>query len=255
MEISSKTFDVLIKLRKILAQVPEMLVPSTCLTCNRFVDVQGGCCPQCWGQLRFVTKPLCPVMGSPFSIDMGDNFLSAEAIANPPPFDKLRAVLLYDDLARKLVSSIKYSDRADLLRWVANWMNVSGQEVIKEVDAIIPIPLHPSRLRARRFNQAGELAHRLAEINDKEFLYEVLIRKKHTRQQVGLSENERARNVSGAFIVPQEMKINLKGKRVLLIDDVYTTGATAKAATRALKRGGASQINVLVFAKVETHTV
>ena len=255
MEISSKTFDVVKKLRNLASQVPELLVPSTCLTCDRFVDCQGGCCPQCWGQLRFVTKPHCPVMGSPFSIDMGDGFLSAEAIANPPPFDKLRTVLLYDDLARKLVSSIKYSDRADLLRWVANWMNVSGQEIIDETDAIIPVPLHPSRLRKRRFNQAGELGHRLAKLNGKEFLPEILIRRKPTRQQVGLSESERARNVSGAFAVPQEMKINLKEKRILLIDDVYTTGATAKAATRALKRGGASQINVLVFAKVETHAV
>lgn len=255
MEISSKTFNLIGKLKGIAGFLPELLVPSTCLTCDRFVDRQGGCCPQCWGQLRFVTKPFCPVMGTPFSIDMGDNFLSAEAIANPPPFDKLRTVLLYDDLARKLVSSIKYSDRADLLRWVANWMNVAGSEVIDEVDAIIPVPLHPSRLRKRRFNQAGELAQRLARLNDKEFMPEVLIRRKPTRQQVGLSERERARNVSGAFAVPEEMKINLKGKRVLLIDDVYTTGATAKAATRALKRGGASHINVLVFAKVETHPV
>ncbi len=255
MEISSKTLNVIEKLRNIVNLIPELLVPSACLTCDRFVDKQGGCCPQCWGKLRFVTKPFCPVMGSPFSIDMGDDFLSAETIATPPPFDKLRTVLLYDDLARKLVSSIKYSDRADLLRWVSNWMNVSGREIIDEVDAIIPVPLHPSRLRKRRFNQAGELAHRLAKLNDKEFLPEILIRRKPTRQQVGLSESERARNVSGAFAVPQEMKINLKGKRVLLIDDVYTTGATAKSAARALKRGGASQINVLVFAKVETHTV
>ena len=255
MEISSKRFEIVNKLRTLFDHLSELLVPSTCLTCDRFVDKQGGCCPQCWNQLRFVTKPYCPVMGSPFSIDMGENFQSAEAIANPPPFEKLRTVLLYDDLARKLVSSIKYSDRVDLLRWVSNWMNVAGKEIIQEVDAIIPVPLHPSRLRERRFNQAASMAQRLAELNGKEYLSDVLIRKKPTRQQVGLSESERTRNVSGAFIVPEEMKINLKGKRVLLIDDVYTTGATAKAATRALKRGGASQINVLVFAKVETYTV
>ena len=255
MEISSKTFNIVNNLRHYARKVPNLLVPSTCLTCDRFVEKQGGCCPQCWKKLRFVTKPFCPVMGSPFVIDMGEDFLCAEAIANPPPFDKLRTVLLYDELARRLVSQIKYSDRTDLLRWVVNWMNTAGREVIDEADAIIPVPLHPSRLRKRRFNQAGEMANLLAKLNDKAFLPEVLIRLKPTRQQVGLSESERAKNVLGAFVVPKEQKISLKGKRVLLIDDVYTTGATAKAATRALKRGGASHINVLVFAKVETYTV
>lgn len=199
-----------------------------------------------------MTKPFCCVMGTPFSVDMGDNFLSAEAIADPPPFESLRTVLLYDELARKLVSSIKYSDRSDLLRWITKWMDVAGKELVETADMIIPVPLHPSRLRQRRFNQAGEMALRIARKNSKEFLPEVLVRKKATRQQVGLSESQRARNVSGAFIVPQEMKIHLKGKRVLLIDDVYTTGATCKAATRALKRGGAASVSVLVFAKVET---
>lgn len=252
MEISSKRTSVLQKLLVLGQKLPNLLVPSTCLTCDRFVDKQGGCCPQCWSKLQFVTVPFCPVMGTPFPIDMGEGFLSVDAIVNPPPFSRLRTVLLYDELARKLVSSIKYSDRADLLRWVANWMNVSGKEVIETADCVVPVPLHPSRLRQRRFNQAGELSRRIARLNDLDFAPELLIRIKPTRQQVGLNEKERARNVSGAFVVPEEMKIKLKGKTVLLIDDVYTTGATVKAATRALKRGGVKEVNVLVFAKVET---
>lgn len=257
MKISSLQTDIPSKtkvLQKLLLRACELFVPSTCLTCDRYVTKQGGCCPQCWGKLRFVTNPFCPVMGTPFSVDMGDNFLSAEAIAYPPPFEKLRTVVLYDELARKLVSSIKYSDRSDLLHWLANWMEVAGKELIKQTDIIVPIPLHKARLRQRRFNQAGEIANRLAKNNNKEFFPEVLVRKKHTHQQVGLSASERERNVQGAFIVPDEMKIHLKKKRVLLIDDVYTTGATCKAASRALKRGGASNISVLVFAKVETNS-
>lgn len=191
-------------------------------------------------------------MGTPFSVDMGENFFSAEAIADPPPFKALRTVLLYDELARKLVSSVKYADRSDLLKWISKWMDVAGKDLIEEADMIVPVPLHPSRLRQRRFNQAGEMALRLAGANNRQYLPEVLVRKKPTRQQVGLSESERARNVSGAFMVPSDMKIHLKGKNVLLIDDVYTTGATCKAATRALKRGGVGSVTVLVFAKVET---
>jgi ComF family protein len=194
-------------------------------------------------------------MGSPFSVSMGEGFLSAEAIADPPPFDRLRAVMLYDDLARQLVSRMKYSDRSDLARWMGLWMVRAGHDLLKDVDVIVPVPLHPSRLRQRRYNQAAELSRSIARKAKVDFKAMALQRKRSTRQQVGLTEKERDRNVSGAFIVPERQKIEIQGRRVLLIDDVYTTGATAKAATRALKRGGASAIDVLVFAKVETYQV
>lgn len=224
----------------------------TCLTCDAYVEKQGGCCARCWSSLRFISEPHCPVYGTPFSVDMGEGVLSIEAIANPPPFDRLRAVMLYDDLARKMISTIKYSDRTDLIPWVSNWMRVAGKELLGEADLVVPVPLHKSRLRMRRFNQAGEMARRICE-DKAQFRPEVLLRRKSTKQQVGLSEKERERNMSGAFSVTEEMKIHVKGKRVLLVDDVYTTGSTVKAATRALKRGGASNIDVLVFAKVETY--
>lgn len=235
------------------AKALALFVPNICLTCDNFVESQGGCCAKCWSTLRFVRKPLCPVMGSPFSVDMGDNFLSAEAIADPPPFERLRTVVLYDEMARRLVSSIKYADRTDLAPWVGDWMRVAGSELVAEADFIIPIPLHGRRLRSRRFNQSAELARRIAKTSGVTFLPEGLVRRRATRQQVGLTESERERNVSGAFSIPEQMRVHLTGRRILLVDDVYTTGATAKAATRALKRGGAASVDVLVFAKVETH--
>jgi len=192
-------------------------------------------------------------MGSPFSVDMGDNFLCAEAIANPPPFERLRTVVLYDELARKLVASIKYADRSDLAPWIADWMRVAGAELVENADFIIPVPLHRARLRTRRFNQAAEISRRIAKTSGRKYLPEGLLRRRATRQQVGLTQPQRERNVSGAFSVPAEMQARLQGKRVLIVDDVYTTGATAKAATRALKRGGVKAVDVLVFAKVETY--
>lgn len=230
-----------------------MIVPPVCLTCEALVTEQGGCCPSCWRELRFIAKPLCPVMGIPHSVDMGEGFLSTEAIAHPPPFERLRAVMLYDRLARRMVSSLKYADRTDLARWMAAWMAVAGKELLAEADFVLPVPLHPGRLRSRRFNQSAELARNLVQGVRVKHSPELLKRKKATRQQVGLSERERERNVTGAFVVPQELKLHLKNRRVLLVDDVYTTGATSRAATRALLRGGASAVDVLVFAKVETH--
>lgn len=241
------------KIRAFSGALSGLVIPNTCLTCDAFVDKHGGCCSTCWSKLRFVTEPICPVLGSPFSLDMGENFLSAEAISNPPPFDRLRTVLLYDELAGRIVSSVKYGDRADLLPWMARWMDVAGKELLEDADLILPIPLHKSRLRKRRFNQAGELARHISKTRTVSFEPSHLVRRKPTRQQVGLSETQRERNVAGAFVVPETSKIHIKGRRIVLVDDVYTTGATAKAATRALKRAGASNIDVLVFAKVETH--
>lgn len=240
-------------LAKKFAILPDLLVPPTCLTCDRFVDRQGGCCPNCWGQLRFIAPPLCPVMGAPFSVDIGPDALSTEAIANPPPFNRLRAVLLYDDLARKLVSLLKFSDRTDLAPWMAKWMQVAGKELLDDADLVIPVPLHSRRLFSRRFNQSSELARNISKTANAEFRPDLLLRRKQTKQQVGLSKTARERNLAGAFVVPDAQRINIKGQKVLLVDDVYTTGATVRAATRALKRGGASQVDVLVFAKVETH--
>jgi len=254
MEISTDILRFTKRIGELASNLPGMFVPMTCLTCDAFVEKQGGCCAKCWGELRFISEPMCPVYGTPFSVDMGDGVLSTDAIANPPPFERLRAVMLYDELARKMVSTIKYSDRTDLIPWISNWMKVAGKALLKETDIVVPVPLHKSRLRMRRFNQAGEIARRVC--GDKNlFRPEVLLRRKPTKQQVGLTEKERERNMSGAFVVPEEMKLHVKGKRILLVDDVYTTGSTVKAATRALKRGGASNIDVLVFAKVETYLV
>lgn len=252
MQVSTKISEFGQKVRAFSDLISDVIVPNTCLICDVFVDQQGGCCASCWSKLAFVHPPLCPVMGTPFSVDMGKNFLSAEAIANPPPFQRLRTVLIYDDFARKLVSLIKYSDRTDLAPWIARWMQVAGKELLSEADMILPVPLHHARLRNRRFNQSAELARHIGNLSGVAYEPEILIRRKATRQQVGLTENERERNVSGAFSVPERFKPQLSGKSVILLDDVYTTGATAKAACRALKRGGASNIDVLVFAKVES---
>ena len=232
-----------------------LIVPETCLVCSRKVERQGGCCFECWRSVRFISPPYCPVMGKPFELDHGQETLSGEAISNPPPFERLRASVIYNDVARRLVSAIKYSDRTDLVPWVANWMRVAGRELLDDCDLVVPVPLHSSRLIQRRFNQSAELARAICSSRSGHYVPGALVRKKRTRQQVGLSERDREANVAGAFVVPNEAKSDIKGRRILVVDDVYTTGATSRAATRALKRAGAEAVDVLVFAKVENDTV
>jgi ComF family protein len=189
-------------------------------------------------------------MGTPFTHDMGANFLSAEAIADPPPFERARAAVAYSGVARSLAQALKYSDRTDLAFWMARWMLRAGTELVADSDLVVPLPLHWWRFLGRRYNQAAELGRAVASLGGLRFEPEVLRRTRATRRQVGLHRNERLDNVRGAFKVPPEAEILVRGRRVLLIDDVYTTGATVMAASRALKRGGAAAVDVLTFARV-----
>ena len=200
--------------------------------------------------MRLIEKPYCARLGIPFTYTMGEGALSAEAIADPPPFDCCRAVAVFDDVARKLVHGLKYRDRLELASWMAAWMARAGAEVVASADLIVPVPLHVRRLWWRRANQSALLAQGVAAWGGVRFAPLVLRRIRATDQQVGLTPDQRDRNVRGAFLVPLEARISVAGRRVLLVDDVYTTGATVKAATRALLRAGAAAVDVLVFARV-----
>jgi ComF family protein len=227
-----------------------VLLPLHCMACEMPVATSGTLCAQCWGKLRLIERPYCERLGTPFAYDLGEGALSAEAIADPPPFERLRAVAAYDDMARKLVHGLKYGDRQDLARWMARWMVRAGGDVVSGAGVVVPVPLHRRRLWTRRFNQSAMLALAIAGAAEKPFAPTALRRIRPTRQQVGLSARERAENVRGAFRVAESERIAIAGRRVLLVDDVYTTGATMKAATRALMRAGAEGVDAVVFARV-----
>ena len=228
----------------------DLALPPQCLACHAPVAEMGTLCPSCWSRLKLIERPHCERLGIPFAYDLGAGALSAEAIADPPPFDRARAVAIYDDVARRLVHGLKYRDRLELARWMAGWMARAGADVVDKADIIVPVPLHRRRLWWRRYNQSALLAHVLADAIGRPAVSDALLRIRATAQQVGLSAEERDRNVRGAFRVTAEGKRLIAGRRVLLVDDVYTTGATVKAGTRALLRAGAAAVDVLTFARV-----
>ena len=228
----------------------QMLFPPVCAGCRRHVSRPGTLCSACWTGLRLLEKPWCEVMGTPFAHDMGEGFLSVEAIASPPPFGRARAAASYIGVARKMVQGLKYNDQTDLAPWMAGWMLRVGAELIADAEVIVPVPLHRRRFFWRRYNQSAELGRALARQSGLPFEPMAVSRVRITRQQVGLGLREREDNVRGAFKVPPEAEILVRGRRVLVVDDVYTTGATASAVTRALKRGGAACVDVLTFARV-----
>jgi ComF family protein len=228
----------------------DVVLPAQCLACRTAVAEEGSLCGRCWSRLRLIEQPYCARLGIPFAYDLGEGALSAEAIADPPPFDRCRAVATFDEIARALVHGLKYRDRPELARAMAEWMVRAGSAIVATADVIVPVPLHYRRLWLRRFNQSAMLAQAIARQSGKQFAPAGLTRIRATAQQVGLSQAARDDNVRGAFRVLAEAKPAIAGRRVLLVDDVYTTGATVKAATRALLRGGAVAVDVLVFARV-----
>lgn len=233
-----------------LSRVADVALPPHCLACQRPVARLGSLCPVCWGELRLIEKPYCAALGIPFSYDLGPGALSAEAIADPPPFERCRAVAAFDAVARTLVHGLKYRDRLELAGWMGGWMARAGAELTADADLVVPVPLHRRRLWWRRFNQSAALAKAVAGAAAKPLRTDMLLRVKPTPQQIGLSALAREANVRGAFRVPPDARPAISGRRVLLVDDVYTTGATVGAATRALLRGGAGAVDVLVFARV-----
>jgi ComF family protein len=226
----------------------DFLFPPTCPGCGRHIASHGALCQVCWQDISFIERPYCEVLGTPFEHDLGTGFLSAAAIADPPVFDRLRAVCTFDGTARKLVHALKYRDRTELAPMMAKWMARAGREVLDDCDLIVAVPLHRWRMLSRRFNQSAELARALSAECGKPFSANAVRRKRATEHQVGLAKAQREANTRGAFEVSDEGKTELFGKRIVLVDDVYTTGATVTAVTRVMKRAGAADVTVLTFA-------
>lgn len=230
----------------------DQLYPPVCLACDRPVASADTLCAECFRQLRPITAPHCPVLGIPFAVSLGPGALSAAAIADPPVYGRARSAAVYNTIARTLVARLKYSDRPELARFCARLMRQAGHELWAADAVLVPVPLHRARQFARRYNQSTELARALGRLTGLPVDPGLVSRRRNTRHQVGLSGDARRRNVAGAFVAHPALPQRLRGRRVILVDDVITTGATVAAVTRALKAGGAARIDVVSFARVVT---
>ncbi len=235
--------------RAIFGRALNVALPPLCPSCRALVAADG-LCASCWSKLSLIAPPYCERLGIPFAYDPGPGVLSMQAIADPPAYQRARAVVRYDEVARTLVHALKYGDRLELAPTMGRWMTRAGRELLTGADALVPVPLHWRRLWTRRFNQSAQLAKAISEQASVPVADGALKRVKATAQQVGLSQTERAANVQGAFRVPPAGKAEVAGRRLVLVDDVLTSGATADACARALLRAGARNVDIVVFARV-----
>ena len=228
----------------------DLLLPPVCIACRTRIGSHGLVCGDCFAKIDFIASPICERLGVPLPFDTGAPSLSAAAIAAPPVYDRARAVARYSETMRDLIQSLKYRDRQEGLWLFGRWLARAGAELLTEADRIVPVPLYRSRLWWRRFNQSALLAQQLSKRSGVPVDCFGLRRVRRTASQVGLSAEQRKKNVAGAFKVDPARPSAFEGKRIVLVDDVITTGATVEACARVLRRAKAAQVDVLALARV-----
>lgn len=241
--------NTLLSLLRYLSPLLDLILPPRCAACGDITTKADHLCGPCWTSITFITHPYCATCGLPFDIDVGPDMVCASCIQDPPLFQKARGVFLYKDTSKQLIFKLKHGDQTHLARMFAEWMVTYGQDVLPETDVLIPVPIHWTRLLNRLYNQAGLLSARIADLTSLPIDYHSLKRSTATPSQGTKSKKDRWENVKKAFIVADKEKI--KGKGVLLVDDVMTSGATVKACTRALLKAGAKHVNVLTLGRVQ----
>ena len=233
--------------RRLARAVVDGVLPPRCLACGATVDEIDALCPACWGAMSFFAPPWCWRCGFPFPHPMGDGAVCADCARGRQSWERARAVLRYDRHSRRLVLMLKHGDQTHLAGAFGRWMRRAGGDVLDGADMLVPVPLRWTRLFSRRFNQAALLANAIHAAGGPPVAADWLVRRRRTPSQGRLGPLARERNVRGAFALRRGRSV--KGRRVVLIDDVLTTGATAEECARVLRRAGAASVRVLTLAR------
>ncbi|MGA9659233.1 MAG: ComF family protein [Asticcacaulis sp.] len=210
----------------------------------------AGMAAASWANIRFLERDGCEMCARPFEggLYLGAGSLCSACTQKPFPFRRGRAACLYDDASKPYILGFKHGDRLDLTPMLTRWLERTGADIIQEADIIMPVPLHRLRLFERRYNQAAELARPLARHMGRTYMGHVLQRIRMTKQQ-GKSAQARWDNVKNAFAVRTSHQKQIAGKRIVLIDDVFTTGATLRACSQTLLAAGAASVDICVLAR------
>lgn len=227
----------------------DIIFPPQCLVCEMLVPSHGTLCLSCWQKVPFIADPMCAACGLPFEFSIGDGALCGDCLQERPPYSRARSVFVYDEHSKSLVTGLKFHDQLHLASVYDGWLAKTGTELIHASDVIVPVPLSYRRFVGRRYNQAALLAQSLGKKTHLPVIPDALTRTRHTPPQTGLSRRQREDNVKGAFTINPRHAATIKGKSILLIDDVMTTGATLSACANVLLKNNAAAVNVLTLSR------
>jgi ComF family protein len=230
----------------------DLVLPPTCVLCPEPVDEPGLLCGACFGELSTIGEPCCGCCGAPFELawHAAEGDLCQRCVDVPPPYHRARAALIYDKASQRLVLPFKHGDRTEFAVILARLMARAGARLLREADILVPVPLHRGRLFVRRYNQSALLAQALGGMSGRRVVVDALSRRRVTESLGGKSVAERREEVAGAFAVRPRRVGEVEGRRILLIDDVMTSGATASACAEILLEAGAEAVDVLVAVRV-----
>jgi ComF family protein len=232
--------------RGVISRLSDLIWPPRSLLSEAIVDRPGVIEAELWGELKFLADPLCACCGFPLPDGANPGDICGACAGRKPAYDTARAALAYEDHARRLILDLKRGGRRDGLPVFAKWMSTAAGDALAKADFVAPAPMHWTRLAVRSFNQAAWLAQAVARAGGKPWKPGALRRVKRRKSQAGLSASERRRNVGGAI----KAWGNFKGKTILVVDDVFTTGATLEACARALRKAGAAEVHAVTLARV-----
>lgn len=235
-------------IRSLLNKSLDFLIPLRCIKCGSILEEKEGLCSSCWSSISFITKPYCACCGRPFDFEIEEGALCGPCTHRSPAFTTARSVFIYTAESKDLILRFKHTDNLQGAPLFGAWLSKLIDEV--ENPLCVPVPLHWTRLFMRTYNQAALLAQQIAKLKQLTYAPTLLVRKRRTPSQGTLSKNERFKNVKRAFVISKGQEALVKKRNILLIDDVFTTGATLNACAKVLLKAGAREVHALTLARV-----
>jgi ComF family protein len=223
-------------------------LPYRCSLCNELTTSTQAICGYCWNKLNFISKPYCNICGMKFELSIHENAICGKCIAINPHYELARSILKFDQYSKNLIYAFKYNDKTNHAKLFAKLIRAKYQEDFSNIDFVAPVPMHRLKRIYRYYNQSQLLAQEIANLMDYKVIPDLLIKTKMTKPQASLSKKKREKNLQGSIIYNPKYDINQK--KILLVDDVYTTGSTVSLCCRLLKKNGASTVKVSTIAMV-----